>query len=50
MPGIFDDIEIQEVGFGLKEKLDNLPRQPGVYQFKNADGKTNGPSNSEKSR
>ena len=39
MPGIFDDIEIQEVGFGLKEKLDNLPRQPGVYQFKNADGK-----------
>ena len=39
MPGIFEDIEIQEVGFGLKEKLDNLPRLPGVYQFKTADGK-----------
>lgn len=34
-----EDIEIQEVGFGLEEKLNNLPRQPGVYQFKNSDGK-----------
>lgn len=39
MPGILEDIEIQEVGLGLREKLDNLPRMPGVYQFKNADGK-----------
>ncbi len=39
MPGIYDDIEIQEVGFELKEKLDNLPRAPGVYQFRNAEGK-----------
>ncbi len=39
MPGTFEDIEIQEVGFGLREKLDNLPRMPGVYQFKNADSK-----------
>ncbi len=34
-----EDIEIQEIGFELKEKLDNLPRHPGVYQFKNAEGK-----------
>ena len=34
-----EDIEIQEVGFELKEKLDNLPRLPGIYQFRNADGK-----------
>ncbi|MFZ1083313.1 MAG: excinuclease ABC subunit UvrC [Candidatus Kryptoniota bacterium] len=33
------DIEIQDIGFELKEKLDNLPRLPGVYQFKNAEGK-----------
>ncbi len=39
MPNLYEDIEIQEVGFGLKEKLDNLPRFPGVYQFKNAEGK-----------
>jgi len=36
---IYDDIEIQNIGFELKEKLDNLPRLPGVYQFKNAEGK-----------
>ncbi len=34
-----EDIEIQDIGFELKEKLDNLPRFPGVYQFKNAEGK-----------
>ncbi len=39
MPSLYEDIEIQEVGFELKEKLDNLPRQPGVYQFKNAESK-----------
>ncbi len=39
MPGIYEDIEIQEVGFELREKLNNLPRQPGVYQFKNEEGK-----------
>ena len=39
MPGLYEEIEIQEVGFGLKEKLDNMPRLPGVYQFKNAEGK-----------
>jgi excinuclease ABC subunit C len=39
MSNLYEDIEIQEVGFGLKEKLDNLPRNPGVYQFKNAEGK-----------
>ncbi|HUI31375.1 MAG TPA: excinuclease ABC subunit UvrC [Candidatus Acidoferrales bacterium] len=36
---IYNDIEIQDVGFQLKEKLNNLPRFPGVYQFKNAEGK-----------
>lgn len=36
---IHEDIEIQDIGFELKEKLDNLPRLPGVYQFKNAEGK-----------
>jgi len=36
---IYEEIEIQEIGFELKEKLDNLPRLPGVYQFKNAEGK-----------
>ncbi len=39
MPNLYQDIEIQEVGFGLREKLDNLPRLPGVYQFKNAEDK-----------
>ncbi len=39
MANLYEDIEIQEVGFGLREKLDNLPRLPGVYQFKNAEGK-----------
>ncbi len=39
MPNLSEDIEIQDIGFELKEKLDNLPRLPGVYQFKNADGK-----------
>ncbi len=34
-----EDIEIQDIGFELKEKLDNLPRSPGVYQFKSAEGK-----------
>lgn len=34
-----EDIEIQEVGFELKEKLDNLPRLPGVYQFRSVEGK-----------
>jgi len=34
-----EDIEVQDIGFELKEKLDNLPRVPGVYQFKNAEGK-----------
>ena len=34
-----EEIEIQDIGFELKEKLDNLPRLPGVYQFKNAEGK-----------
>ncbi len=36
---IYEDIEIREVGFELREKLNSLPRLPGVYQFKNADGK-----------
>jgi len=36
---IYEDIEIQDIGFELKEKLNNLPRLPGVYQFKNSDGK-----------
>jgi excinuclease ABC subunit C len=39
MPNFFEDIEIQDIGFELKEKLDNLPWLPGVYQFKNADGR-----------
>ncbi len=39
MPNLYEDIEIQDIGFELKEKLDNLPRLPGVYQFKNAEGK-----------
>ncbi len=39
MTNLHEDIEIQDIGFELKEKLDNLPRLPGVYQFKNADGK-----------
>ncbi len=39
MANLYEDIEIQEVGFGLREKLDNLPRLSGVYQFKNAEGK-----------
>ena len=39
MPSLYEDIEIQDIGFELKEKLDNLPRLPGVYQFKNAEGK-----------
>ena len=39
MPNLYEDIEIQEVGFELREKLNNLPRMPGVYQFKNAEGK-----------
>jgi excinuclease ABC subunit C len=39
MPNLSDEIEIQDIGFELKEKLDNLPRQPGVYQFKNAEEK-----------
>ncbi len=34
-----EDIEIYDIGFELKEKLDNLPRLPGIYQFKNAEGK-----------
>ena len=39
MPNLYEDIEIQEVGFELREKLNNLPRMPGVYQFKNEEGK-----------
>jgi excinuclease ABC subunit C len=39
MPKLYEDIEIQDIGFELKEKLDDLPRLPGVYQFKNAEGK-----------
>ncbi|MCL5267304.1 MAG: excinuclease ABC subunit UvrC [Bacteroidetes bacterium] len=39
MPNLYEDIEIQEVGFELREKLNNLPRLPGVYQFKNEEGK-----------
>jgi len=39
LPSLYEDIEIQDIGFELKEKLDNLPRLPGVYQFKNAEGK-----------
>jgi excinuclease ABC subunit C len=39
MPNLSDEIEIQDIGFELKEKLDNLPRQPGVYQLKNAEEK-----------
>lgn len=34
-----EDIKVNDIGFELKEKLDSLPRLPGVYQFKNADGK-----------
>jgi len=39
MPIPTEDIKISDIGFELKEKLDNLPRLPGVYQFKNAEGK-----------
>lgn len=39
MMAMHEDIEIQDIGFELKEKLDNLPRSPGVYQFKSAEGK-----------
>jgi len=35
----YDDIEVHDVAFLLKEKLENLPRLPGVYEFKNSDGK-----------
>ncbi len=39
MANLYEDIEIQEVGFELREKLDNLPRLPGIYQFRNAEEK-----------
>ncbi|MGC8594625.1 MAG: excinuclease ABC subunit UvrC [Candidatus Kryptoniota bacterium] len=35
----YDDIEFQNAGFLLKEKLEGLPRLPGVYEFKSSDGK-----------
>jgi excinuclease ABC subunit C len=36
-PGIVIKIGSQDTG--LEEKLSNLPKQPGIYQFKNAEGK-----------
>ncbi|MEX0737444.1 MAG: GIY-YIG nuclease family protein, partial [Bacteroidota bacterium] len=33
------DIHITGHDLSLEEKLDSLPTKPGVYQFKNADGK-----------
>lgn len=35
------EIPSQEISLSetIRQKLDNLPKQPGVYQFKNADGK-----------
>ncbi len=33
------EIRIQKDDLSLGEKLDSLPSKPGVYQFKNADGK-----------
>jgi len=33
------EIRIQKDDLSLGEKLDSLPAKPGVYQFKNADGK-----------
>lgn len=39
MTQLFDDIDVKDVGFLLKEKLETLPRFPGVYQFKSSDGK-----------
>jgi len=39
MDEVKSDITINIEDISLQEKLDNLPKNPGVYQFKNADGK-----------
>lgn len=33
------DIQLSSLQLSLQEKLESLPSQPGVYQFKNAEGK-----------
>ena len=33
------DIQLSSQQLSLQEKLESLPSRPGVYQFKNAEGK-----------